>query len=54
MPLDSSLKQNHVYAMVKKSWIGRQQTVVFVALVSGSWTYTAQSVIFRRQQVIDP
>jgi hypothetical protein len=54
MPLDSSLKQNHVYAMVKKSWVGRQQTVVFVSLVSGSWTYTAQNVIFRRQQVIDP
>ncbi len=54
MPLDSSLKQNHVYAMVKKSWVGRQQAVVFVSLVSGSWTYTAQNVIFRKQQVIDP
>lgn len=40
--------------MVRKSWTGRQQTVVFVSLVAGVWTYTAQSVIFRRQEVIDP
>ncbi len=54
MPLDSQNKINHLQAMVRKSWTGRQQTVVFVSLVAGVWTYTAQSVIFRRQEVIDP
>ena len=54
MPLDSTLKVAHVYAAVKRTWQGRQQTVVFVSLVSGVWTYTAQQVIFRQQEVIDP
>jgi hypothetical protein len=54
MPIDSQLKANHIQALVRKTWLGRQQVVTFVSLVSGSWTYTAQSVIFRRQEVIDP
>jgi hypothetical protein len=54
MPLDSALKIAHVQAMVRKAWTGRQQVVVFVSLVSGVWTYTAQTVIFRRQEVVDP
>jgi len=54
MPIDSTLKANHVYNMVRKTWLGRQQSVVLVSLVSGVWTYTAQSVIFRRHEVIDP
>ncbi len=54
MPLDSTLKQNHVYTMVKKTWQGRQRTVVFVSNSGGTWSYTAQQVIFRKQEVIDP
>lgn len=54
MPLDSALKQNHVYNMIKKTWVGRTQMIVFVSQSSGSWVYTAQSVIFRKQEVIDP
>src|SRR4051794_8495242 len=55
MPLDS-LKIAHIQSLYSSSKIyaGRQQTVVFVALASGIWTYTAQSVIFRKQEVIDP
>lgn len=33
---------------------GRTQVVTFVSLVAGVWTYTTQTVIFRRQDVIDP
>jgi urate oxidase len=40
--------------MVKKTWQGRQQTVVFVSNSGGVWSYTAQSVIFRKLDVIDP
>ncbi len=54
MPIDSQLKANHIQALVRKTWLGRQQVVVFVSLVSGVWSYTAQTVIFRRQEVIDP
>jgi hypothetical protein len=56
MPLDSSLKIAHIQSLYSSSKIyaGRQQTVVFVSLVSGVWTYTVQSVIFRRQDVFDP
>jgi hypothetical protein len=53
MPLDSALKIAHVQAAVLRTYQGRQQTVVFVALASGVWTYTAQSVIFRKQEVVD-
>jgi hypothetical protein len=54
MPLDNQNKHNHILAMVRKAWTGRQQTVVFVAQSTGVWNYTAQNVIFRKQQVIDP
>ena len=54
MPLDNQNKINHILAMVRKAWTGRQQTVVFVSQSAGVWSYTAQNVIFRRQQVIDP
>lgn len=54
MPLDTALKIAHVQAAVLRTYAGRQQTVVFVALASGVWTYTAQSVIFRKQEVFDP
>lgn len=56
MPLDSTLKINHIQSMVLKSFTGRQKTVVFVYQNSGGggYTYTAVSVIFRPQDVIDP
>lgn len=54
MPLDNALKIAHVQAAVLRTYQGRQQVVVFVALNSGMWTYTAQSVIFRRLESIDP
>src|SRR6266852_1693678 len=55
MPLDAN-KVAHLQSLYSSSKIyaQRQQTVVFVSLVSGVWTYTAQSVIFRRQEVVDP
>ncbi len=55
MPLDSN-KVAHIQSLYSstKIYAQRQQTVVFVSLVSGVWTYTAQSVIFRKQEVIDP
>ena len=54
MPLDAN-KVAHLQSLYSSSKIyaQRQQTVVFVALASGIWTYTAQSVIFRKQEVID-
>ena len=55
MPLDAN-KVAHIQSLYSSSKIyaQRQQVVVFVALASGVWTYTAQSVIFRKQEVIDP
>jgi hypothetical protein len=54
MPLDNARKIAHVSAVVPKTWQGRQKTVVFVSNSGGSYTYTAQTVIFRPQDVIDP
>jgi hypothetical protein len=53
MPLNSQ-KLTHIQTVIQKSWAGRQKTVVFVTLSSGTYSYTAVSVIFRPQQVIDP
>src|SRR5262249_7486323 len=53
MPL-SAAKLSHIQTVIQKSWTSRQKTVVFVTLASGIYSYTAVSVIFRPQQVIDP
>jgi hypothetical protein len=53
MPLDSR-KTSHIQAVVQQTWTGRTKTVVFVYDNAGSYTYVAQSVIFRPQSVIDP
>jgi hypothetical protein len=53
MPLDSR-KVAHIQAVVPKTWAQRQKTVVFVYNTAGSYSYIAQSVIFRPQEVIDP
>lgn len=55
MPLDTPQKIAHLQAVVNRSYTGRTKTVVFVAIASGNYTYTAVSgVIFRPQEVIDP
>jgi hypothetical protein len=55
MPLDAN-KIAHIQAVKLRSFQGRTKTVVFVYQNSGGngYTYTAISVIFRLQQVIDP
>src|SRR5437763_1585611 len=53
MPL-SSAKLSHIQTVIAKTWTSRQKTVVFVTLASGTYSYTAVSVIFRPQQLIDP
>ena len=53
MPLNSS-KVAHIQAVTPKTFASRQKTVVFVTLASGSYSYTAVSVIMRPQQVVDP
>jgi hypothetical protein len=55
MPLDAN-KIAHIQAVVPKTYAGRQRTVVFVYQNSGGsgYTYTAVSVIFRSQGVIEP
>ncbi|HEY0756893.1 MAG TPA: hypothetical protein VGD98_23270 [Ktedonobacteraceae bacterium] len=54
MPLDNANKIAHISAVVQRSWQGRQKTVVFVYDNAGSYTYTAQRVIFRPQEIVDP
>jgi hypothetical protein len=54
MPLDNANKIAHVSATVQRTWAGRQKTVVFVYDSGGSYSYVAQTVIFRPQDVIDP
>jgi hypothetical protein len=54
MPLDNSRKSAHILSLTNRSFTGRQKTVVFVYLASGSYTYTAIQVIFRPLQIIDP
>ena len=53
MPLDAR-KAQHLLQAVTRTFAGRQRTVVLVALVSGSYTYTAIQVIMRPQHVVDP
>ncbi len=53
MPLDSR-KIAHIQALVPKTFAGRQKTVVFVYQNAGAYSYTAISVIFRPQAVVEP
>lgn len=53
MPLDAN-KITHIQAVVLKTYTSRQKTVVFVYLASGVYSYSATSVIFRTQDIIDP
>lgn len=53
MPLDAR-KAQHLLQVMTRSFAGRQRTVVVVALVSGSYTYTAIQVIMRPIRVVDP
>ncbi len=53
MPLDAR-KTQHILQATAQSFTGRQRTVVLVALVSGSYTYTAIQAIMRPVQVPDP
>jgi hypothetical protein len=54
MPIDNANKVAHISAAVQRTWQGRQKTVVFVYDSGGSYTYTAQTVIFRPQDIVDP
>jgi hypothetical protein len=54
MPLDNPNKVAHVSAVLQRTWSGRQKTVVVVYNNAGTYSYVAQSVIFRPQEVIDP
>lgn len=56
MPLDNALKVAKIQTLTLRSFTGRQKTVVFVYQNSGggAYTYTAISVIFRPQNVVDP
>lgn len=53
MPLDSR-KISHIQAVIPQTWAGRTKSVVFVYNSGGTYSYVAQSVIFRPQEVIDP
>jgi hypothetical protein len=53
MPLNTQ-KLTHIQNAIQKTWTSRQKTVVFATLSGGTYSYTAVSVIFRPQQVIDP
>jgi hypothetical protein len=53
MPLDAN-KTAHIQAVVPRTFAGRQKTVVFVYQAGNSYSYSAVSVIFRPQAVIDP
>ena len=52
MPLDAR-KALHLLQVVTRSFAGRQRTVVVVALISGSYTYTAIQAIMRPLAVVD-
>lgn len=54
MPLDSQNKINHIFNVLARTYQGRNQVVTFVSNSGGTWSYTLQTVIFRRQDVIDP
>ena len=53
MPLDAR-KTQHILNIVPKTYAGRQRTVVFVTLASGTYSYTAVQVIMRPEEIIDP
>jgi hypothetical protein len=53
MPLDTR-KAAHILSTINKTFSNRQKAVTFVYQSGGSYTYTAVSVIFRPQKVIDP
>jgi hypothetical protein len=53
MPLDSR-KIDHIKAVTLRTFQSRQKVVVFVYQSGSSYTYTATSVIFRPQDIIDP
>ncbi|HET8844097.1 MAG TPA: hypothetical protein VFN35_21705 [Ktedonobacteraceae bacterium] len=53
MPLDDK-KLAHIQGVLTRTWAGRQKTVVFVYCNGGLFSYVAQSVLFRLQQVSDP
>ena len=53
MPLDA-IKAAHIQAVTQKVFTGRSQTVVFVTLASGIYSYQPVQAIFRPQTVIDP
>lgn len=52
MPLDS-LKITHIQNVIARTYASRQRTVVFVTQSGSSYSYTATSVIFRKQKIID-
>lgn len=54
MPLDNQQKINHILAVVQRSFGGRVKTITAVYLTGGNYSYQQISVIFRREQVIDP
>jgi len=53
MPLDAR-KTQHLQSIILKTFTGRTKQVVFVYQSGSSYTYSATSVIFRPQKVIDP
>jgi len=53
MPLDAR-KALHLLQIVTRSFAGRQRTIVIVALVNGSYTYTAIQAILRPLDVVNP
>jgi hypothetical protein len=53
MPLNAA-KLSHIQTAISKTWTSRQKTVVFVTLASGVYSYTAVSLIWRPQQLINP
>jgi hypothetical protein len=53
MPLDAR-KAAHILSAVNKTLSGRQKTVVFVYQSGSSYSYSAISVVFRPQKIIDP
>lgn len=52
MPLDTR-KATHVQNVFARSLAGRQKTVVFVTQNGSSYSYSAVTVIFRPQEVIN-
>jgi len=53
MPLDTR-KAQHLLQVITRSFAGRQRSVVVVALISGSYTYTVIQAILRPLHVVNP